>query len=227
MAAMRLRADGAGVIFVGVFGLRGEVMAAHTEFDGIAKNGELVAYLNNRDELAFVANFFAGQTVVGKVEPGVSSGIGDGLNEFVREGAIGGIDELAVDRARANVAAGDVLERLDGIEYAADVLEVNAAVIGAESEAARIVGRVATGECRGEALVLSWREKDVEFVVESSLAAEHRRGVNDGADVAVGERCGPGSEGQDELVAEGVAVVSDLADILVSDMGKAAAAKIV
>src|SRR5215470_949622 len=77
--------------------------------------------LKNGDELAFVGDFLAGKRVICEIEPGVAVRIGDRFDQFVGEGAVGGINQLTIGRARSNLAAGDVLERLDGVEDMADV----------------------------------------------------------------------------------------------------------
>lgn len=105
------------MVYVRVFGLSGEDVPANMESRGIAKKLKLTRRdLNKHQAGALVANFFTNQTAVGQIEPGASIGIGNRLDELVGQGVVGGIDELAIGRAGANLAARDVLKGLDRIQ---------------------------------------------------------------------------------------------------------------
>src|SRR5262249_19940294 len=211
-----------------VFGLRRVNVFADGEAGRIVEDGKRSrGNLNDGQKLTLVGDFLAGKGVCAEVEPCVAIRIGDGLDELMGEIAVSGIDQLAVGRARANLAAGDVLERLDGVEDVADVGEGDAVVISAEDEAAWFIGRVANGCRRGEALILTGRKKDVEDVLVTALTTGQDGGVNDGAHGGICQRRGWRRIGKREIIAERITIACVCSDVLISDACEVTEAKIV
>ena len=89
--------DAAGVVVVAVLGLGGVEMTSDAEDRGIAEDSSLGRRDGKDDEeVALVGNFFSGEEDVREIEPSVAVGGGNDFDEFVREGAVGRVDELTI-----------------------------------------------------------------------------------------------------------------------------------